>query len=43
MRNPKESRPAEKIAVLVGLVVLIVVLLAFVWLFILGHGFDFPY
>lgn len=43
VRDSDESRLVAKIVVVVGLVVLIVFLLAFVWLFVLGNGFEFPY
>lgn len=40
----REKPPIEvKVIVWVGLAILLTAVGAFVWLFVLGHGFDFPY
>ncbi len=40
-REPPD--PAVRVVVYVGLVVLVVTVAAFLWLFVVGHGFEFPY
>ena len=44
VRTNRERAPAHVQAVVwIGLAILLVTVAAFVWLFVLGHGFTFPF
>ena len=41
--NREKPSMAVQVMVWVGLAILLAAVGAFVWLFVLGHGFDFPF